>query len=69
MSKQELQRGGLDGHAVALGDGGLPNEEIVIADGVVSAGDKRASFADFADLAADGTFATTIRTYSYGAHA
>jgi aerobic carbon-monoxide dehydrogenase large subunit len=48
---------------------GLPNEEIVIADGVVSAGDKRASFADFADLAADGTFATTIRTYSYGAHA
>jgi aerobic carbon-monoxide dehydrogenase large subunit len=48
---------------------GLPNEEVVIADGVVSAGDKRASFMDFAGLAADGTFATTIRTYSYGAHA
>jgi carbon-monoxide dehydrogenase large subunit len=48
---------------------GLPNEEIVIADGVVSAGDKRARLADFAGLAADGTFATTIRTYSYGAHA
>jgi aerobic carbon-monoxide dehydrogenase large subunit len=48
---------------------GLPNEEIVIADGVVSAGDKCARLADFAGLAADGTFATTIRTYSYGAHA
>jgi aerobic carbon-monoxide dehydrogenase large subunit len=48
---------------------GLPNEEIVIADGVVSAGEKRASFADFAGLAVDGTFATTVRTYSYGAHA
>jgi aerobic carbon-monoxide dehydrogenase large subunit len=48
---------------------GLPNEEIVIVDGVVSAGDKRAGFADFAGLAVDGTFATTIRTYSYGAHA
>jgi carbon-monoxide dehydrogenase large subunit len=48
---------------------GLPNEEIVIADGVVSAGEKRASLQDFAGLAADGTFVTTIRTYSYGAHA
>jgi aerobic carbon-monoxide dehydrogenase large subunit len=48
---------------------GLPNEEIVIADGEVSAGTKRASFADFAGLEADGSFATTIRTYSYGAHA
>src|SRR5499427_3142950 len=35
---------------------GLPNEEIVIADGVVSAGEKRASLQDFAGLAADGTF-------------
>jgi len=48
---------------------GLPNEEIVIADGVVSAGGKRASLADFAGLEAEGSFATTIRTYSYGAHA
>jgi len=48
---------------------GFPNEEIVIADGVVSAGNKRAALADFAGIAADGTFSTTIRTYSYGAHA
>jgi len=48
---------------------GLPNEEIVIADGVVSAGNKRAALADFAGITADGTFSTTIRTYSYGAHA
>jgi carbon-monoxide dehydrogenase large subunit len=48
---------------------GFPNEEITIADGVVSAGEKRASFADFAGVEAEGTFATTIRTYSYGAHA
>ncbi len=41
----------------------------MIADGMVSAGDKRASFADFAGLEAEGSFATTIRTYSYGAHA
>jgi carbon-monoxide dehydrogenase large subunit len=56
-------------HAAATQRFGLPNEEIVIADGVVIAGDKRARFADFAGLTADGTFATTIRTYSYGAHA
>ena len=48
---------------------GLPNEEIMIADGVVSAGEKRASLADFAGIEAEGSFATTIRTYSYGAHA
>jgi aerobic carbon-monoxide dehydrogenase large subunit len=48
---------------------GLPNEEIAIADGIVSAGHKRAALADFAGLSADGTFSTTIRTYSYGAHA
>ena len=48
---------------------GLPNEEITIADGVVSAGTKRATFAEFAGLEAEGSFATTIRTYSYGAHA
>ena len=55
--------------AVAAERFGLPNEEIVIADGEVSAGTKRASFADFAGIEADGSFATTIRTYSYGAHA
>ena len=48
---------------------GFPNEEITIADGVVSAGEKRADLRAFAGLAADGTFSTTIRTYSYGAHA
>jgi aerobic carbon-monoxide dehydrogenase large subunit len=55
--------------AVAAERFGLPNEEIVIADGEVSAGTKRANFADFAGIEADGSFATTIRTYSYGAHA
>jgi carbon-monoxide dehydrogenase large subunit len=48
---------------------GFPNEEIEIADGVVAAGGKRASLADFAGLEAEGTFSTTTRTYSYGAHA
>ena len=48
---------------------GFPNEEIAIADGVVTAGGKRASLADFAGLEAEGTFQTTTRTYSYGAHA
>ncbi|HEU5272113.1 MAG TPA: xanthine dehydrogenase family protein molybdopterin-binding subunit [Xanthobacteraceae bacterium] len=48
---------------------GFPNEEITIADGVVSAGAKRAELSAFAGLEAEGTFATTIRTYSYGAHA
>ena len=48
---------------------GFPNEEITIADGVVSAGQRSARLAEFAGLEADGTFATTIRTYSYGAHA
>jgi carbon-monoxide dehydrogenase large subunit len=36
---------------------------------MVSAGTKRAPFAEFAGLEVEGTFATTIRTYSYGAHA
>jgi aerobic carbon-monoxide dehydrogenase large subunit len=48
---------------------GFPNEEIVIADGVVSAGGKRAGFSEFAGIDAEGTFSTTTRTYSYGAHA
>ena len=48
---------------------GFPNEEIAIGDGFVTAGAKRAGLADFAGLAADGSFATTTRTYSYGAHA
>jgi carbon-monoxide dehydrogenase large subunit len=48
---------------------GLPNEEITVAGGFVSAGNQRLSFSDFAGLSAEGTFATTIRTYSYGAHA
>jgi carbon-monoxide dehydrogenase large subunit len=55
--------------AAATARFGLPNEEIMIADGVVSAGGQRATFADFAGIEAEGTFATTIRTYSYGAHA
>jgi len=48
---------------------GFPNEEITIADGIVSAGAKRAELSEFAGLETEGTFATTIRTYSYGAHA
>ena len=48
---------------------GFPNEEIAIADGFVTAGAKRASLAEFAGLEAEGSFATTTRTYSYGAHA
>ncbi len=45
------------------------NQEIVIADGMVQAGEQSWTFADFAGLEVTGTFATTIRTYSYGAHA
>ena len=45
------------------------NQEIVISDGLVRAGDKIWTFANFAGLEVAGTFATTIRTYSYGAHA
>jgi carbon-monoxide dehydrogenase large subunit len=48
---------------------GLPNEEIAIADGGVSAGAKRARLAEFSGIEAEGSFATAIRTYSYGAHA
>ena len=36
---------------------------------MVSAGGKRARLADFAGIEVEGSFATTIRTYSYGAHA
>ena len=48
---------------------GFPNEEIEIAGGEVTAGGKRASLAEFAGLEVEGSFATTTRTYSYGAHA
>jgi carbon-monoxide dehydrogenase large subunit len=48
---------------------GFPNEEIEIANGEVTAGGKRASLSDFAGLEVEGSFATTTRTYSYGAHA
>jgi carbon-monoxide dehydrogenase large subunit len=48
---------------------GFPNEEITVADGFVSAGNKRVALAEFAGVTAEGTFATTTRTYSYGAHA
>ncbi|MFL6797532.1 MAG: xanthine dehydrogenase family protein molybdopterin-binding subunit [Xanthobacteraceae bacterium] len=48
---------------------GLPNEEIAVTGGEVSAGAKRATLADFAGIEAYGSFATGIRTYSYGAHA
>jgi carbon-monoxide dehydrogenase large subunit len=48
---------------------GFPNEEIAVENGVVSAGEKQASLADFAGLEAEGSFSTTTRTYSYGAHA
>jgi carbon-monoxide dehydrogenase large subunit len=55
--------------AAATARFGLPNEEIVIADGIVSAGAQRAALAEFAGIEAEGSFATAIRTYSYGAHA
>jgi carbon-monoxide dehydrogenase large subunit len=55
--------------SAATGRFSFPNEEIAIENGVVSAGEKRATFADFAGLEADGSFSTTTRTYSYGAHA
>jgi carbon-monoxide dehydrogenase large subunit len=48
---------------------GFPNEEIEIAQGLVTAGDKQAKLSDFAGLEAEGAFSTTTRTYSYGAHA
>ncbi len=49
---------------------GLPNAEIVVEDGEVRAGEGRiAALAEFAGLSAEGTFANTHRTYSYGAHA
>ncbi len=48
---------------------GFPNEEIEISGGVVTAGGKRAGLGEFAGLEVEGTFATTTRTYSYGAHA
>jgi carbon-monoxide dehydrogenase large subunit len=48
---------------------GFPNEEIEISSGAVTTGGKRAGFSDFAGLEVEGSFATTTRTYSYGAHA
>jgi carbon-monoxide dehydrogenase large subunit len=48
---------------------GFPNEAIEIAGGEVTAGGKKAKLSDFAGLQAEGSFATTTRTYSYGAHA
>jgi carbon-monoxide dehydrogenase large subunit len=48
---------------------GFPNEQIEIANNVVRAGEKAVALAEFAGIEANGTFSTTIRTYSYGAHA
>jgi len=48
---------------------GFPNEEIEVAHGKVRSGNKEANLSDFAGVEADGSFATTIRTYSNGAHA
>jgi carbon-monoxide dehydrogenase large subunit len=48
---------------------GFPNEEIEVANGMVMAGGKQAKLSDFAGLETEGTFSTTTRTYSYGAHA
>lgn len=48
---------------------GFPNEVVTIADGVVTAGAKQAALSDFVGIGTDGSFATTIRTYGYGAHA
>ena len=48
---------------------GFPNEEIVIAEGLVRSGEKSVTLVEFAGLEVEGTFTTTIRTYSYGAHA
>jgi carbon-monoxide dehydrogenase large subunit len=48
---------------------GFPNEQIEVAHGKVRAGNKEASLSAFAGIGADGTFVTTIRTYSNGAHA
>ena len=48
---------------------GLPNAEILLEDGEIRVGERRAALAEFAGLSAEGTFANTHRTYSYGAHA
>jgi carbon-monoxide dehydrogenase large subunit len=48
---------------------GFPNEQIEIANNVVRAGEKAVALAEFAGIEANGTFSTTTRTYSYGAHA
>jgi carbon-monoxide dehydrogenase large subunit len=55
--------------AAATARFGFRNEEITIEGGMVSAGDRSAPLADFAGAEADGSFATSTRTYSYGAHA
>jgi carbon-monoxide dehydrogenase large subunit len=52
-----------------------PAEALAIGDGVVAQAGRSLTFAELAaaagdrPLAADGTFANTVRTYSYGAHA
>ncbi len=49
---------------------GFPNEEIAIADGMVTAGGKRGEALPSSPASrSKGSFATTTRTYSYGAHA
>jgi carbon-monoxide dehydrogenase large subunit len=48
---------------------GFPNEEIRIENGEVTAGGKQAKLSEFAGIEVEGSFATTTRTYSYGAHA
>jgi aerobic carbon-monoxide dehydrogenase large subunit len=55
--------------AAATERSAFSNQEVVISRGLVQAGEKTWTFADFAGLEVAGTFATTIRTYSYGAHA
>lgn len=51
---------------------GLPNTRLVVENGGVGSGDLFISLADLATdgpFSANGTFANTTRTYSYGAHA
>jgi carbon-monoxide dehydrogenase large subunit len=48
---------------------GCEASEISIADGGALSPKGKVPFAEFAGLAADGTFASSKRTYSYGAHA
>lgn len=51
---------------------GLPNTRLVVENGGVGSGDRFISLAELATdgpFSANGTFANTTRTYSYGAHA